>query len=73
MEQAYNLGDLNLKIDAAFRIGDITYHHAVVHEKGFTFEDAEENLKNVMEIAPGTKSAKDAEKLIQKIRHRKPK
>lgn len=68
IELAYNLGKDSLKAQAALEIGSIIYHHAVANEKGFTFDDAEKYLKRVIQLAPGTTGAGEAERLMQKIK-----
>lgn len=73
LELAYELGGNNLKVEAALRIGDIVYHNAAANEKGFAFEHAEEYLRRVIQLAPKTGYAKEAEELIQKIRFSKTK
>jgi len=71
LEFAYELGDNNIKVEAALRIGDIVYHNAVANEAGFTFADAEKYLIRVIRLAPKTGDAEEAKRLIQKIRQTK--
>lgn len=75
LNEAYNLGDIEIKAQAAWQLAFIYWNYASgVHGiQKYSMSDAKEQFQLVIQYAPDTKHAKRARDILQTGRFKKPK